>query len=39
VRPEEFREKRIFWAKGRKALPTPETPIEQTVLDAIERLL
>ena len=23
----------------RKALPTPETPVEQTVLDAIERAL
>jgi hypothetical protein len=39
VRREVFQEQRIFWAKERKALPTPETPVEQTVLDAIERLL
>jgi hypothetical protein len=39
VRREVFREQRIFWARERKALPTPETPVEQSVLDAIERLL
>jgi hypothetical protein len=39
VKREVFQEKRVLWAKERKALPTPETPVEQTVLDAIEQLL
>jgi hypothetical protein len=39
VRRDVFQEQRIFWTKERKALPTPDTPVEQTVLDAIERLL
>ena len=39
VKREVFREKRVLWAMERQALPTPETPVEQAVLDAIERLL
>ena len=39
VKREVFREKRFLWAKDRKAVPTPDTPVEQAVLDAIERLL
>jgi len=39
VRREVFVEQRIFWAKERKVVPTPETATEQTVLDAIEQLL
>jgi hypothetical protein len=34
-----FEEQRIFWTKERKALPAPESSVEQTVLDAISRLL
>jgi hypothetical protein len=39
VRREVFEEKRIFWTKERQVLATPESPVEQTLLDAIERLL
>ena len=39
VRREVFEEKRIFWSKERTVLPTPETSVEQTLLDAIERML
>ena len=39
VRREVFREQRIFWAKERTVLATPESSVEQTVLDAIERRL
>ena len=39
VKREVFQEKRVLWAKDRKAVPTPDTPVEQAVLDAIERLL
>jgi hypothetical protein len=39
VRREVFEEKRILWTKERQVLATPESPVEQTVLDAIERLL
>ena len=39
VRREVFREQRIFWTKERKVLATPESSVEQTILDAIERLL
>jgi Anti-sigma-K factor rskA len=39
VRRAVFEERRIFWSKERKVLPTPETAVEQTLLDAIERLL
>jgi hypothetical protein len=34
-----FAEQRIFWTKERKDLPASESPVEQTVLDAISRLL
>jgi hypothetical protein len=34
-----FEEQRIFWTKERKALPVPESSVEQSVLDAISRLL
>ena len=34
-----FEEQRIFWTKERKVLATPESSVEQTVLDAISRLL
>jgi hypothetical protein len=39
VRRAVFEERRIFWSKERKVLPTPETAVERTLLDAIERLL
>jgi hypothetical protein len=39
VRREVFSEERIFWTKERTVLATPESSIEQTVLDAIARLL
>jgi len=39
VRREVFQEQRIFWAKERTLLATPESSVEQTVLDAIEGLL
>jgi hypothetical protein len=39
VRREVFEERRILWSKERKVLPTPETAVEDTLLDAIERLL
>jgi hypothetical protein len=39
VRREVFSEERIFWTKERAVLATPESSIEQTVLDAIARLL
>jgi hypothetical protein len=39
VKRDVFQEQRIFWAKERKALTTPESSLEQTILDAIERLL
>jgi hypothetical protein len=39
VKREVFEEQRIFWTKERKVLATPESSVEQTVLDAIERLL
>ena len=39
VKREVFEEQRIFWTKERKLLATPESSVEQTVLDAIERLL
>jgi hypothetical protein len=39
VKREVFEERRIFWSKERKVLPTPETAVEETLLDAIERLL
>jgi hypothetical protein len=39
VRREVFQEQRIFWTKERKVLATPESSVEQTILDAIERLL
>ena len=39
VRREVFQEQRILWTKERKVLATPESSVEQTLLDAIERLL
>jgi hypothetical protein len=39
VRREVFQEQRILWTKERTVLVTPESSVEQTVLDAIERLL
>jgi hypothetical protein len=39
VRREVFEERRVLWSKERKVLPTPETAVEETLLDAIERLL
>jgi Anti-sigma-K factor rskA, C-terminal len=39
VRREVFQEQRIFWTKERKVLATPESSVEQTILDAIGRLL
>jgi hypothetical protein len=39
VRREVFEEQRIFWTKERKVLATPESSVEQHVLDAIERVL
>jgi hypothetical protein len=39
VRRAVFEERRLFWSKERKVLPTPETAVERTLLDAIERLL
>lgn len=39
VRREVFQEQRIFWTKERQVLATPESAVEQTILDAIERLL
>jgi len=39
VRREVFQEERILWTKERKILATPESPLEQGVLDAIDRLL
>jgi hypothetical protein len=39
VKRDVFQEQRIFWAKERKAMPTPESSVEQAVLDAIERVL
>jgi hypothetical protein len=39
VRREVFEERRILWQKERKILPTPETAVEESLLDAIERLL
>ena len=39
VKREVFEERRIFWNKERKVLPTPETTVEETLLDAIERVL
>ena len=39
VKREVFEEQRIFWTKERKVLSTPESSVEQAVLDAIERLL
>ncbi|HEY7141083.1 MAG TPA: anti-sigma factor [Methylomirabilota bacterium] len=39
VRREVFEEQRIFWTKERKTLATPESSVEQSVLDAIERVL
>jgi hypothetical protein len=39
VRREVFSEERIFWTKDRTVLATPESSVEQTVLDAIARLL
>lgn len=39
VKREVFEEQRIFWTKERKVLATPESSVEQAVLDAIERLL
>ena len=39
VKREVFEEQRIFWTKERKVLTTPESSVEQAVMDAIERLL
>jgi hypothetical protein len=39
VRREVFQEERILWTKERKVLATPESSVEQSVLDAIDRLL
>jgi hypothetical protein len=39
VKREVFEEQRIFWTKERKVVATPESSVERTVLDAIERLL
>jgi hypothetical protein len=39
VKREIFEEQRIFWAKERRAITTPESSVEQAILDAIERLL
>ena len=39
VKRQVFEEQRIFWTKERKVLATPESSVEQAVLDAIERLL
>ena len=39
VKREVFEEQRIFWTKERKVLSTPESSVEQAVMDAIERLL
>jgi hypothetical protein len=39
VRREVVQERRVLWATERKVVETPESPLEQTVLDAIERLL
>jgi hypothetical protein len=39
VRREVFQEERILWTKERKLLTTPESSVEQNVLDAIDRLL
>ena len=39
VRREVFQEERILWTKERKLLSTPESSVEQNVLDAIDRLL
>ena len=39
MRREVFSEERIFWTKERTVVATPESSIEQTVLDAIARLL
>ena len=39
VRREVFEEQRVLWKKERKTLATPESSVEQSILDAIERLL
>jgi hypothetical protein len=39
VKREVFEEQRIFWTKERKVLTTPQSSVEQAVMDAIERLL
>jgi len=39
VRREIFKEERILWTKERKILATPESSVEQGVLDAIDRVL
>jgi len=39
VRREVFQEERILWSKERKVLSTPESAVEQGVLDAIDRVL
>ena len=39
VKREVFQEERIFWSKERKVLSTPESAVEQGVLDAIDRVL
>jgi hypothetical protein len=39
VRREVFQEERVLWTKERKILATPESSLEQGVLDAIDRLL
>jgi hypothetical protein len=39
VKREVYQEQRIFWTKERKVVATPESSVEQTILNAIERLL
>lgn len=39
VRREVFREERVLFTKERKKLATPESSVEQSVLDAIDRVL
>jgi hypothetical protein len=39
VRREVVQERRVLWTTERKVVETPESSLEQTVLDAIERLL
>jgi hypothetical protein len=39
VKRELFEEQRIFWSRERTRVPSPDTAVEQAVLDAIEHLL